>query len=77
VGSGISYSVEEIINLLQKIQNTQLPVYSENSQRPNEIMNTVADIQLAKQVLQWQPRTSMEEGLRRLLHHFPSANSNS
>jgi nucleoside-diphosphate-sugar epimerase len=77
VGSGISYSVEEIINLLQKIQNTQLPVYSENSQRPNEIMNTVADIQLAKQVLQWQPSTSMEEGLRRLLHHYPSANSNS
>ncbi len=77
VGSGISYSVEEIIHLLQKIQNTQLPVYSENSQRPNEIMNTVADIQLAKQVLQWQPSTSMEEGLRRLLHHHPSANSNS
>ena len=77
VGSGISYSVEEIISLIQKIQNTEYPVYSENIQRANEIMNTVADIQLAKQVLQWQPSTSMEEGLRRLLHHNPSANSNS
>jgi len=77
VGSGISYSVEEIISLIQKIQNTEYPVYSENIQRANEIMNTVADIQLAKQELQWQPSTSMEEGLRRLLHHNPSANSNS
>jgi nucleoside-diphosphate-sugar epimerase len=77
VGSGISYSVEEIISLIQKIQNTEYPVYSENIQRANEIMNTVADIQLAKQVLQWQPSSSMEEGLRRLLHHNPSANSNS
>jgi nucleoside-diphosphate-sugar epimerase len=77
LGSGCSYSVAEIIEILQEIQNTQFPVYSENLQRPNEIMNTIADIQLAKQLLHWQPSTSMEEGLRRLLHHYQSANSNS
>jgi len=75
IGSGISYSVAEIISLLQKIQNTQYPVFSENIQRPNEIMNTVADIQLAKKILTWEPSTSMEQGLRRLLHHNQSANS--
>lgn len=77
IGSGISYSVEHIISLLQKIQNTEYPVFSENIQRPNEIMNTVADIQLAKQILTWEPTTSMEQGLRRLLDHYQAVNSNS
>jgi nucleoside-diphosphate-sugar epimerase len=77
VGSGTSYSVEEIIGMLQKIQNTQYPVYSENIQRPNEIMNTVADIQLAKTSLQWHPKITMEEGLALLLQHHPSVKPNS
>jgi nucleoside-diphosphate-sugar epimerase len=77
VGSGTSYSVEEIIGLLQKIQNTQYPVYSENVQRPNEIMNTVADIQLAKRSLQWHPNITMEEGLALLLQNHPSVKPNS
>lgn len=77
IGSGISYSVQEIINLIQKIQHSDYPVFSENVQRPNEIMNTVADIRLAKEVLQWQPYISMEEGLRRLLQNYPSVKLNS
>jgi len=77
VGSGTSYSVEEIIGLLQKIQNTQYPVYSENVQRPNEIMNTVADIQLAKRSLQWHPNITMEEGLALLVQNHPSVKPNS
>lgn len=77
VGSGTSYSVEEIIGMLQKIQNTKYPVYSENVQRPNEIMNTVADIQLAKTSLQWHPKITMEEGLALLLQHHPSVKPNS
>jgi nucleoside-diphosphate-sugar epimerase len=77
VGSGTSYSVEEIIGLVQKIQNTQFPVYSENVQRPNEIMNTVADIQLAKRSLQWHPNITMEEGLALLLQNHPSVKPNS
>ena len=70
IGSGISYSVQDIINTLQQIQQTHLPVLSEEQQRPNEIMDTVADISEAKKYLHWQPDTSLETGLRRMIAHY-------
>lgn len=70
IGAGISYSVQEIINTLQQIQQTSLPVISEEQQRPNEIMNTVADISEAKKHLNWHPSTSLEAGLRRMIAHY-------
>lgn len=72
IGAGISYSVQDIINTLQQIQQTNLPVLSEEQQRPNEIMDTVADISEAKKLLHWQPNTSLETGLRRMIAHYQS-----
>jgi nucleoside-diphosphate-sugar epimerase len=58
-----------IINLLEK---KDYPVHSENIRRQNEIMDTVADIRLANQLLQWQPAVSIETGLQRMLQQFRS-----
>jgi nucleoside-diphosphate-sugar epimerase len=35
--------------------------------RSDEMMNYTADITLLKETLQWQPKTSLKDGLRRLL----------
>ncbi|NDA61196.1 MAG: NAD(P)-dependent oxidoreductase [Chitinophagia bacterium] len=72
IGAGMSYSVQDIINTIQQIQQTNLPVVSEEHQRPNEIMDTVADISEAKKHLNWQPDTSLESGLRRMIAHYQS-----
>ena len=53
----------ELINEIQSVLGTSLRVVNENIQRPNEIMDTVADINLAKDVLGWSPRFSLTEGL--------------
>jgi len=72
IGAGSSYSVLDIINTIQQIQQTHLPVLSEAQQRPNEIMDTVADISEAKKLLLWQPKTDLETGLRRMIAHYQS-----
>lgn len=66
-GSGIEYSVKEIIDIIQIVAETNKPIISENSERPNEILNVVADISKAKQELGWAPKYSFEDGIREIL----------
>lgn len=64
IGSGVSYSVEEIVSIIQKIFGLNLPVLSEDTIRKGEIMNTIADISKANQILNWAPTYSIYDGLK-------------
>jgi nucleoside-diphosphate-sugar epimerase len=66
VGSGTSYSVSELIQTIQEVWGTDLPVCSDGVRRPGEIMDTVADIARARQQLGWTPRFTLREGLEAL-----------
>jgi nucleoside-diphosphate-sugar epimerase len=71
VGSGFSLSVAEIVEKIQDIAGTKLPVISESVERRLEIPHVVADISLAKQVIGWCPLISFEDGIRNMLKgHF-------
>jgi len=70
IGSGLSYSVKEIIDMIQKICNTNKPIYSKNERRQGEIMNTVADIKKTKTELGWEVHWSLQEGLLELIKHY-------
>jgi GDP-4-dehydro-6-deoxy-D-mannose reductase len=67
IGSGISYSVKEIIDMVQKIAGTNYPVTSSNETRTAEIMDTIADISKAEKILHWKPKTSMLQGLQKAI----------
>ena len=67
IGSGISYSVKEIIDMVQNICGTNYPVTSSNETRIAEIMDTIADITKAAAILNWKPIISMQEGLSRVI----------
>lgn len=67
LGSGVSYSVEEIIKTCLKIANIQKPILCENTERKNEINDVVANIEKAKELLNWVPATSFEEGLKKII----------
>ena len=60
IGSGESYSVKYVVEMIQKILNLSIPIYSENIVRALEINNTLADIRLAKKELHWVPKYSLE-----------------
>jgi len=64
IGSGKSYSVAEVIDILQKLAGDNKRVCSKNQVRKNEMNNVVASIENAKMILDWEPRTSLEEGLK-------------
>lgn len=63
IGSGRSISVEEVIELVSNAACIRKPVVSADVQRPEEIMDVVADISRATAELGWQPSTSMPDGI--------------
>jgi UDP-glucose 4-epimerase len=67
IGSGVSYSVSEIVETIQMIEGTKCIVANKSERRKNEIMNTIADIQKATALLGWKPEVTLEKGLTGLL----------
>jgi len=64
IGSGVSLSVSEIIDTIQKVSGTSLPILSVGTPRANEIPDVRANIDAAKHVLNWYPQYSFEDGIR-------------
>ena len=46
------------------------PVISRNEVRPNEVLDTVADIRRARDEAGWYPKVSLREGLERTIRAF-------
>lgn len=67
IASGISHSVEEVINLIQHTMGTNIPVHSDEERRKGEIMNTVADITKAKLLLDWEPKWTLSQGIQQII----------
>ena len=67
IGSGTSYSVAEIVDTIQTVAGTKLPVTSEAVRRTQEIPDVVADISRAHRVLGWRPQLSFGDGVAQLL----------
>ena len=68
IASGISYSVRDVIDIVQSVAGKVVPVYSENIKRPYEIMDTCADITKARSILSWMPRWSLASGVEKIYH---------
>ena len=66
VGSGISFSVSEIVDKIQAVAGTCLPVASDSVERHQEIPVVVADIARAQQILEWRPQWSFERGIEQI-----------
>jgi nucleoside-diphosphate-sugar epimerase len=69
IGAGRSYSVAELIETVQAVWGSDLPVVSDDERRADEIMDTVADITQAEQVLGWKPRFTLRQGLEEMFEH--------
>jgi nucleoside-diphosphate-sugar epimerase len=63
LGSGVSTSVGEIAELVNRAVGLSKPIDSKNEPRPGEIMDVVADTSRARAELGWRPRTSLAEGI--------------
>jgi UDP-glucose 4-epimerase len=64
LGSGISYSVGEVVSICQQVWGTNLEVICEKANRKNEIPETVCDYSKAQNQLGWSPKISFQEGIK-------------
>ncbi|WP_167604641.1 NAD-dependent epimerase/dehydratase family protein [Maribellus sediminis] len=65
LGTGISYSVAEVIDIVQEIVGNKFEFTGK--QRKNEVLDTVANISKMNKKLNWIPQISLKEGLMKLL----------
>ena len=64
IGSGVSYSVFQVIETIQKIKGTNFKIKSTEEIREDEIMDTKADIKKAKKLLDWSPVWTFEKAIK-------------
>jgi nucleoside-diphosphate-sugar epimerase len=70
VGSGESFSVRQIIEILMEISGKRKEIVSEKQERQNEVSDVRADIRKIKAGLNWEPRISFKEGLRMIINAY-------
>jgi nucleoside-diphosphate-sugar epimerase len=63
-GSGRSHSVQEIHSLLLDITGLDKPLVQTGEGRRGEIMDVVAEVSRARELLDWRPLTDLRDGLR-------------
>jgi UDP-glucose 4-epimerase len=67
IGSGKSYSIKEITDIICGIYNENITVEYFDLKRKIEVMETRADITKAKKLLGWSPKIDIEQGLKRII----------
>tara|TARA_Y100000590_G_scaffold209395_1_gene237238 strand:+ start:15922 stop:16770 length:849 start_codon:yes stop_codon:yes gene_type:complete len=64
IGNGRSYSVKEVIEIVQKIKGTNLEVKSKEKIHKDEMLDIYVDTSKAKKIINWVSKWSLEEGIR-------------
>lgn len=67
IGSGRSYSVEEIAKTIIKASGKKLNLKSREIERQNEVPDCYADLSRITSAIGWRPKVSLEEGVKRIL----------
>ena len=70
LGSGVSTSIKEIVNLIIKLSSSKSLVKFSEDIRQGEILDTVADISKIKNELGWSPEISIDKGIRLCIDSF-------
>lgn len=66
LGSGNTYSINRLVELLGGTQDNMVYI----PKRPGEPDCTFADTAKIKKMLQWQPKVTLEEGVKHILTHI-------
>ena len=70
IGSGLSFSVLDVINNICSAIGDKKQIIDKKQVRPNEVFDVVADISKIKSELNWEPKTSFEEGIKKTVSAF-------
>lgn len=73
VAGGKSYSVAEIIDVLQEVCGTEKEVQSKETERKNEINDTLASYEAIKKDLGWEPEYDLKKGLEEIVRYHQTS----
>jgi UDP-glucose 4-epimerase len=77
VGYGKSYSLEDILRVIESITNKKIDIQYDSSFRPNDIVESVANIDKVMRKFKWRPTIDIEEGLRLTISRYLQTLKNS
>ena len=66
-GSGCSYSIADIVNLINELLPVAKPLESRGDLRTNEIPDVVADVARARAAFGWMPQVNFRDGISRTM----------
>jgi nucleoside-diphosphate-sugar epimerase len=69
IGSGESYSVAEVAEMVRSAANVSKPFVSRGNRRVNDIPDAIADIAAIRDATGWSPSITLQEGLRDVVAH--------
>ncbi len=67
LGTGESHSVKEIIDIVRTLSGHEVDYECTHEIRPNEVLDTIADITKIKRELHWTPKISLIEGIKSMM----------
>lgn len=71
LGMGKQHTISEIVSLVKKITGSGIkPEYSKIKNAQTEPKTWVADISKAKRILNWEPKYSLKQGLKKKIEWF-------
>ena len=70
IASGIPISIRSVVNEVVRLVGAGNPIFGAIDYRENENMELYADIQLAEKILEWKPKVSFLDGLKRTMRHY-------
>ena len=71
IGTGNAVTINQLARMIIKLAGLNVePIHADP--RPGDIRHSYADISRTKRVLGWQPKISLEEGLKRLVENLRS-----
>lgn len=70
IGSGASYSVDDIVKLALQAWGREAEIRYRHQRRKSEIMDVVADFRKARTELGWEPKVTLEQGIRHYVEWY-------
>lgn len=67
LGTGVSFSVKDIMDIIRLNSQSNFDVEFENVSRKSEVLDCYADITKTKKLLNWTPAKNLETGIKELL----------
>ena len=70
IGTGKNYTINELAGMVGGMMKEHKPTVQYVPERAGETKATLADISLARQILDWEPSVSLEQGIQVLKNYY-------